>query len=295
MLRLHPWVSLLACLILTTGFSRALDNQLGATLESVYAKYRQALTQQDTKGWLNLTARYRQMSLRNQIVSLGMPWPRAVFDLALKPPPSSSLKLLDATSKGPMARLCYYGKIDFGIAGEAAPDNALVIWFINEGGTWKYNTIQYANLNADPELKLRAANGDLTFLNQQEFAFPEGVPVVPAPCDPPYHVSMLSVIAKGCRATVSVNGGGEEVFDSSTAHRAIIGGLRKGPNKLRINATPAPGTDAGQMELSVEITTASGQPANPQTRVFQWKLERGNSTLPHETTLWGASKIAVGP
>ena len=294
MLRLHSWVGLLACLIFLTGNSRALDSQLGSTLEGVYAKYRQALTQQDTKGWLNLTARYRQMSLRNQIVSLGLPWPRAVFDLALKPPSSAGLKLLDATAKGPVARLCFYGKIDFGIAGEAAPENALVIWFINEGTSWKYNTIQYANLNADPQLKQRASSGDLTFLNQPEFAFPTGAPVVPAPCDPPYHVSMLNVIAKGCRATVTVNGL-EEAFDASTARRVVIGGLRKGPNKVRINATPAPGIDPGKMELSVEITTASGQPANPQTRVLQWKLEPGKSTLPHEITLWGASKTVVGP
>lgn len=294
MLLLHSWVGLLACLILITGNCHALDSQLGSTLEGVYAKYRQALTQQDTKGWLNLTARYRQMSLRNQIVSLGLPWPRAVFDLALQPPSSSGLKLLDATAKGSVARLCFYGKIDFGIAGEAAPENALVIWFINEGTSWKYDTIQYANLNADPELKQRAAKGDLTFLDQPEFAFPAGAPVVPIPCDPPYHVSMLNVIAKGCRATVAVNGV-EEVFDSSTARRVVIGGLRKGPNKVRINATPAPGIDPEKMELSVEITTASGQPANPQTRVLQWKLEPGKSTLPHEVTLWGASKTVVGP
>lgn len=294
MLRLRPWFRLTACLLLTTGHASAVDNALAATLEGVYAKYRQALTQQDTKGWLNLTARYRQMSLRNQIVSLGLSWPRAVFDLALKPPSSAGLKLLDATAKGPVARLCFFGKIDFGIAGEGAPENALIIWFINEGSAWKYNTIQYANLNADPELKQRAAQGDLTFLKQQEFAFPEAAPVVPAPCDPPYHVSMLNVVAKGCRATVIVNGG-EEVFDSATARRVIIGGLRKGPNKVRINATPAPGFAADKVELSVEITTASGQPANPHTRVFQWKLEPGKSAPPHEITLWGASKTAVGP
>ena len=291
--RMCSW--LLAALIFNPATTFALDGALGRELEGIYAKYRQALTQQDTKGWLNLTARYRQMSLRNQVVSQGLPWPRAVFDLALKPPPPAGLKLIDATSQGEIARLCYYGKIDFNIPGEAAPDNALVIWFLREGATWKYNTLQYANLNADPDLKLRVANGDTSFLQQPEFALPAQAPETPKPCEAPYHVAHLTVVAKGCRATVTVNEVNEEIFDSIAANRTVIGGLRKGPNKIRITMTRAPGVPAEKAQLRVEITTPSGQPAKPETALFQWQFEPGKSTLPHEATLWGASKVSIGP
>lgn len=273
----------------------ALDQNLGQELEGVYSKYRQALTQQDSKGWLNLTARYRQMALRNQVVSQGLPWPRAVFDLALKPPPSTALKMIDVTVHGSVARLCYYGKIDFGIPGEAAPENALVIWFLREGEAWKFNTIQYANLNADPDLKLKIANGDASFLRQSEFDLPATAPAVPRPCEAPYHVAHLNVVANGCRATVSVNGLNEERFDSAAATRVVIGGLRKGPNKVRINLTPTPGIAPENVTLSVEITTANHQPGKPEPRVFEWKYLPGQTTVPAEATVWGASKVSVGP
>jgi hypothetical protein len=235
------------------------------------------------------------MSLRNQVVSQGLPWPRAVFNLALKPPPATGLKVIDAKANGTVARLSFYGKIDFGIPGEAAPDNALVIWFLREGETWKYNTIQYANLSADPELKLRVAQGDTTFLRQPEFELPSTAPAVPTPCEAPYHVASLGVVARGCRATITVNGASEEIFDSVAARRVVIGGLRKGPNKVRISLTPASGVAVDKVQLSVEITVASGQPGKPEARIFEWKYEPGKSTMPHEAILWGASKVTVGP
>ena len=271
------------------------DKQLAQKLESVYASYRQALTQQDTTAWLKQTSRYRQMWLRNQVVSQGLPWPRAVLELALKPPSFGGLKAVDASEQGDTARLTYYGKIDFGIPGEAAPENVLVVWFLKEGTDWKYNTIQYANLNNDPELKAKIAAGDRAFLQQPEFKLTGTYPTVPKPCETPYHVARLQVLATGCKATVTVNGTNEETFDQAAANRIIIGGLRKGPNKVLIAAQPTAGTDPTKATLSIEILIPTGNPAKPENSVFKWKLEPGKTVLPYEGTVWGASKVSVGP
>jgi hypothetical protein len=273
--------------------SRALDQTLGQELESIYANYRQALTQQNTTGWLKLTSRYRQMCLRNQVVSTGLSWPRAVFDLALKPPSFGSLKMIDAVAIGDTARLTYFGQIDFGIPGEAAPENVLVVWFLKESGVWKYNTIQYVNLNNDPEQKKRIAGGDKTFLQMEEFRLTGQYPAVPVACEVPYYVARLAVSAQECKATINVNGVNSEVFDREASSRVVNGGLRKGPNKISITATPT--ATAKAPGLTVELFIPTGNPAKPERQLYVWKWEPGKSTFPHEATIWTPSKVAVGP
>lgn len=292
--RFRPWcIVLLAMIAFVRPAEAQINKVLGQQLESAYASYRQALTQQDTNGWLKQTSRFRQMWLRNQVVSQGLSWPRAVFNLALKPPSFGGLKIIDASEQGAVARLTYYGKIDFGIPGESAPDNVLMVWFLKEGADWKYNTIQYANLNNDPELKVRIANGDRTFLQQDEFRMDPVYPPIPKPCEAPYHVARMRVVAVGCKATITMNGGNEEIFNQANATRVIIGGLRKGPNKISITATPTTGTDPAKARLEVEVVIPTGNPARPETSVFKWALEPGKTKLPHEGTIWGASKVSV--
>ena len=285
---------ILGCLMsgLLAGTSHAaLDKALGLELETVYAKYRTALTQQDSLGWLKQTSRYRQMWLRNQIVSQQLPWPRAVFNLALKPPPFGGLKMVDATSVGDTARLTYYGKIDFGIPGEAAPDNALILWFLKEGSEWKYNTIQYANFNNDPDLKMKVAGGDVTFLQSQDFQISGKYPELPKACEEPYQVARLAVASVGYKTTVSINDSNEETFDQIAGAPYIMGGLRKGPNKISINAKPASGMDPARAQVSVEVVIPTGNPAKPEKALFSWKLDPAKPELPYETNIWAPSKV----
>lgn len=291
-MRIHLWLlQLCLCRLLLSAVQAAPDKALGLELESVYAKYRTALTQQDSLGWLKLTSRYRQMWLRNQIISQQLPWPRAVFNLALKPPPFGGLKMIDATAIGETARLTYYGKIDFGIPGEAAPDNALIVWFLKEGETWKYNTIQYANFNNDPDLKQKVAIGDVSFLQGDEFQMTGKYPVLPKACEEPYQVARLAVVSVGYRTIVTINDNSAETFDQIAGAPYVIGGLRKGPNKIKINVEPSPGLDASKAQVAVEVVIPSGNPAKPEKSLFSWKLEPGKSVLPFETNLWAPSKV----
>jgi hypothetical protein len=61
---------------------------LRASLERVYVQWLQAMVQKDITRWASVTSRYRQMCLRNQVVSLKQPWPRAVFTSFSVPPTS---------------------------------------------------------------------------------------------------------------------------------------------------------------------------------------------------------------
>lgn len=217
------------------------------------------------------------------------------MELALKPPSVGGLKLLDATARGNTARLTYFGKIDFGIPGEAAPENGLIVWFLKEAEEWKYNTTQYANLNHDPELKAKVAKGDTGFLNSPEFAISAEYPAVPKACEVPYHVARLQVTANGYKSIVTVNGANPENFGTGVSSRTVIGGIRKGPNKILIAAALLPGVTADKASLEIEILTPSGNPAQPERSLLSWKYDSTKGPLPAEVTLWGASKVSIGP
>jgi hypothetical protein len=288
---------LVAILTGTLGLSSVhaeLDAVLTQKLEGVYSQYRQSLTQQDTAGWLKQTSRYRQMCLRNQVISAGLTWPKAILDLALKPPSVSGLKMLDVTARGNTARLTYFGKIDFGIPGEAAPDNGLVVWFLKEGEEWKYNTTQYANLSNDPALKAKVAKGETEFLNSSEFAVTGEYPAVPKACETPYHVARVQVTANGYKTIVTVNGVNPENFATGVSSRTVIGGIRKGPNKILIAGALLKGVTADKASLEIDILTPTGNPAQPERSLLNWKYDPAKGTLPAEVTLWGASKVSIG-
>jgi hypothetical protein len=288
------WFSVLLLAFSSGPVWAELDQTLGQKLEAVYSLYRQSLTQQDTKTWLKQTSRYRQMCLRNQVVSTGLTWPKAVLDLALKPPSAGGLKILDATARGNTARLTYFGKIDFGIPGEPAPDNGLVVWFLKEGEEWKYNTIQYANLNNDPELKAKVAKGNTDFLSSPEFAITTEYPAVPAACELPYHIARIQVTSNGYKSIVTINGVNSENFTTGVASRTVIGGIRKGPNTVVIGGALLAGATADKASLEIEILTPTGNPAKPERSLLSWKFDPAKMTFPAEVKLWGNSKVAVG-
>ncbi len=282
---------LLLLLLSAVGSLRAeVDRLLQAQTETVYIRWRQAFIQQDLATWLKYTSRYRQMHLRNQVVSQAQPWPRAVFSLALQPPELSKLKIIDARSAGETARISYYGRVDFGIPGESMPDNVLVLWFLKEGTEWKANHVQYVNLN-DPQKKVAVSNGDVSFLREPDFDLSETYPDIPKPCEAPYHVGKLSVISFGCRTAVNLNGLNEEVVSQTASVRPVIGGLRKGPNKLTIRLEPMENTDPAKRRVEVSITIPSGNPARPQTELYSWKYDPAKPVLKVESSIFGPSKV----
>lgn len=289
-MRLPP-IYAIACAVLAAPATAGadVDKKVQMELETVYSAWRQALTQQDSVRWLAQTARYRQGILRNQVISQDLPWPRAIFSLIIQPPDTSRLKVLETKTVQDVARVVYYGKIDFAIPGEAAPDNALLLWFLREGGQWKFNTVQYVNLN-DPQLKVQVSNGDTSFLQEEEFATDGKYPEMPKPCEAPYHVARMEVIAQGAKVAVTVNGTMEEVVKQTAASRVVIGGLRKGPNRVVIKPE-MPAKDPAKIRLEVRLLISSGNPAKPESELFSWKLDPAKPAAVQEFTVWAPSKV----
>lgn len=240
-------------------------------LEKVYLQWLQAMNQKDIGRWAAATSRYRQMCLRNQVVSLKQPWPRAVFNLMLQAPNVTRLQFLDASELGDTARLVYFGRVDFHIVpGEITPENPLILNFLKEDGAWKFNGLQYVNLNHDEGLKREVRAGGKLWLMEEDFQLTGEYPEIPKPCPEPYQVATVSVTALGCSATVEINGIHRERVDNTSADHVVIGGLRKGANAVRVTPSLRSGQSAERAKLSVIVNARTNVPGRTYMKLLHW-------------------------
>ena len=271
---------------------------LRLSLERVYIQWLQAMMQRDAVRWAAVTSRYRQMCLRNQVVSLKQPWPKAIFNSFFRPPDLMKLQFVDAAESGPVARLVYFGRVDFGfVEGEITPENPLMLHFLKEDGAWKFNTLQYINLGSDDDLKREIRAGGRMWLERDDFLLDSTPPEPPRSCPEPYQVATISVLAVGCRAEVELNSGlHRETVENTSAEHVIIGGLRKGANKITVRPTLRPLGYPGPPRLEIIVMARTGNPERPTARLLNWKIPAGTWKESYDLSVWLKSAAAVsGP
>lgn len=271
---------------------------LRAQLEKIYIQWIQAMYQKDISRWSAVTSKYRQMCLRNQVVSLKQPWPRAIFQSFFRPPDLSKLTFVDASSSGANARLVYFGRVDFGfVEGEITPENPLMLHFLHEDGGWKFNTLQYVNLGEDEALKRDIRAGVRKWLERDDFLLSPDPPTMPKPCPEPYQVATLSVLAEGCKVEVEINGGPHrETIENTSAELVIIGGLRKGANKVSVRPTLSSLGHPGPPRLEITVMARTGNPAKPTARLLNWKIPDETWKETYDLSVWLKSAASIsGP
>ena len=272
------------------------DAALRSSLERVYVQWLQAMYQKDLARWSAVTSRYRQMCLRNQVVSLKQPWPRAIFTSFFRPPDLTKLLFIDASASGAAARLVYFGRVDFGfVEGEITPENPLMLHFLNEDGAWKFNTLQYVNLGSDEALKRDIRAGGRRWLERDDFLLDPNPPELPKSCPEPYQVATISVLAEGCRAEIEINHGlHKERIENTSSEHVIIGGLRKGANKLTVRPTLRPLGHPGPPRLEIIVMARTGNPERPTSRLLTWKIPDETWKESYDLGVWLKSAASLG-
>jgi len=243
---------------------------LRGELERAYAAWLQSMRSRDPAAFAAATSRYRQMSLRNEIVSLRQQWPAAVFKSVLQAPDITRLSFIDATAAGDTARAVYFGRVDFALDAGITPENPLVLRFLRESGAWKFDWIQYVNLGSDDDPRREIKSGGRRFLESEDFRLSGRYPAVPKPCREPYQIAALKILATACRVTVDVNQGAHsDTVDNNAGGRIITGGLQKGYNQIRITPTLTPGAKIPP-QLAVTILTRR-ESYTPAVKLWSWK------------------------
>jgi hypothetical protein len=243
---------------------------LRAELERTYVSWLQATRRRDVAAFDRNTSRYRKMCLRNEVVSMRQPWPAAVFNSVLQAPDLGALTFIDATAAGDTARAVYFGRVDFALDSVITPENPLVIRFLREGVVLKFDRIQYVNLGSDEDTRREARAGGRKWLESEDFQLTGKYPQIPKPCLEPYQIAALSIVARSCKVTVDVNNGTHvETVSNNTGGRIITGGLRKGPNLIRI--APAAEVSAKVPPLLEISIVTRAETYRPPVKLWTWK------------------------
>ncbi|MDB4712373.1 hypothetical protein OAF35_06850 [Verrucomicrobiales bacterium] len=209
------------------------------TLQSVFGGWRKAMTEKDLALWQKSTAKFRQIGIRNMIVSQKNKWPESLFEGPVKPPNISSMKMAKIMINGPTAQLVYFGKADFGIGEDVkSPKGLLFLMFIKESNDWKFSTSRFMNLSNAEEISTAAQLGDFSFLDSPQFKPPGKVPPMPKLCPLPEMVGYLEIVSIGYETKVSVAERSKHMVINNVHKGLIIGGLKKGINPIFVETRP---------------------------------------------------------
>jgi hypothetical protein len=261
------------------SFIQAANNPaLQKQLDGVYNQWRQAVINKDAAAWSRLTAKNRQLAVRNRIYSEKRQFPKAVFDLPAAPPSISGLKGLSAHRKGATATAVYFGKVDFGVGGKPT-DNLLLLHFVNDAGRWRYDTADYISLQSLPEVRKQLQSGDLSYVEQKDFQASGIVPQMPIPVKPAQFIAKVYVFSPGREVKVKVNKISDHRFQDNKAAEVVIGGAKMGANEVQF-ATKSLEGSTGQEALSVRVYLLSTVPGVKPIKVYEYQINEGEEVKP---------------
>ena len=234
---------------------------LRAELERVYHDWRGAMINKNAQLWQKSTSRYRQVHTHNMIVSQRMPYPDAVFDVPLRPPDITRLKLLEVEAVGDTAHLVYFGRIDMGLEVEEVPENVLVLRYIRDPEGWRFDTSRLVNLSGSPDVRaLLKEGGKAPFLNDPEFNPPGQAPPIPAVCKIPEYLAAFQIESIGYETRVRVNGFDYPAVRDVAINQLIIGGLQRDENSLELAITPTEVPPGEERSLEINVMVVNPDP-----------------------------------
>ena len=250
-----------------------------AMLEASYNGWRSAMIRKNARQWQNFTARHRQISIRNRMLSEKRPFPAGVFAVPASPPDLRTLKPLRIRVKGATAKATYFGKIDFGVGGKPT-DNLLVVSYANEGGKWKYDSGEFVNLQALPKVRAALAKGDLKYLDHADF-HPTGViPQSPIVLQrEAQYIAKVYVFCPGREVIAQVNRMSRHTFQNTKAAEIVIGGARDGENQIEFKIKDLPG-GTGKGALTVRVYLFSQVPGVKPIKVYEYLVNEGGKVAP---------------
>jgi hypothetical protein len=254
--------------------ARAAEDTLEPTLLSAYNSWRNAVLRRDADGWNRYTTSRRRMSTRNMIISQKQPYPDAIFRVAIKPPPTTGLRLLEAQANGPTAHLAYFGKIDIGGGTAEVNEDIMILKFLREGDAWRFDSTRYMSLDATPEVREKLNRGEPPdFLEESPFTPPGVLPKTPPPCRAPEYVGGYDIQSFGYETGVKINGADYGKIANHDGKQIIVGGLNRGKNDLELSIDVLDIPKDAERFLRINVVVLTGNPKKPSIKVFTWDTQ----------------------
>ena len=274
-MRYDQFVLPLSAILCATGMvasAQSAKDDLHDQLESAYNTWRLHMIRGNYDGWRATTSAYRQVKVRNLVVSDRKKFPDAIFQQMLAAPPLAPLRYIGAIRKGNTAAATYYGKIDLGIGGNPT-ENALVLLFTFEKGKWKYDQCRFFNLAHIPKVKDRLQKGDKTVLDEQDGFQPTGtIPPIPPLCPHPKYLAKVYVDCQGRKANITINGISHHEFEDARMAEVVSGGMKDQNNTITMTFDDLPDKELGK--TVVQVFLIPELPGNLPGKAFSYVVEK---------------------
>lgn len=234
-------------------------------VETVYNTWRLSIQRGDESTWRRYTGSSRQMRVRNLIISERGTFPRDFFRSAQSAPQLENFRYVGALGGcgGKTLAATYIGKMQLG-EGAPAHENAYVLLFVNEGGSWKLDQTRFFDLSRMPAVLKRLQAKDIQVLREQDGFHPySALPAVPPACGTPQLVAKVFVDCPGRAIDMRINGVSLHEFDDERRADTISGGLRRGQNTITYTIRDsATGKDRPRMGIGLFVMpeTPGAQP-----------------------------------
>lgn len=241
-----------------------------AELELVYNQWREAMISANLPAWEASMALYRRMETRNRIVSEKQPWPEAMFDSPVQPPPLNNLINLGILTRRDTASSIYFGKADFEVSDPAQiKDVLLVLLYLKEEGRWKFDRTRIVRIGSNTDVLHKIRLQDFSFLEGEEFQPLDSIPPIQPAVPAPQLMAEVWVTSLGYEAEIWVNGFlTGKIANTRGGRELVMGGVKLGQNQIVIRTRKTQVKDVpSSFEIALYAAPALGQPAK---RVFHY-------------------------
>ena len=238
--------------------------------------------------WSASTAKHRKVSIKNRILSEKRAFPQSLFLIPTPPPTIEGLQCLATRQQGATALGIYFGKVDFNVGGKPQ-DNLLLLSFQHQNGGWKYDTADYINLAALPDIRKQLQEGDFSYISHKDF-YPSGVsPRVPLEVKQAKWIAKVFVFSPGREVRVSVNGNSQHRFQDNKAAEVVIGGAVDRGNIVQFSTKNLEGS-TGKEPVRISIFLMSQVTGVRPINVFEYKVDADG-----EVKAFGKEHFDVSP
>lgn len=221
------------------------QNDLQENLSDVYKAFLEASCSGDSEAVKENMSSYSYINARNQAISAKRQFDGELFKKMSKFMPNvDDLKFIKLVHKGDTAVLIYGKNMD-----SKTEKEIIVIRFINEHRNWKFDSVTSHYGEKD------LSNSTIITEYEIDGKVKKAPPVYPVPD----HVGIINVTSYGYRTVVIINDIEQrDVLDESSAG-LIMGGLKKGENKIELKITKIDKDTMFKPEITVLKSPGTGQ------------------------------------
>lgn len=286
------WVhayALATCLILWGTFVAQAAAPTREDLEPVLRAYQDGAAAHDFQKMKSAMADVAFATLHNMAVSFKKPFPPTSSEDAfwqeynLTAVPFEKFKFLSLKEKGEKSFLVYSFAYAWPSTKERKTQKGFIkADFILQKDGWK---LLGCGMDINASLTAKYEAGDQSFLDDPQLSQFEETPSIPPLATPADYIAQIQWYKPKGKLIVTVNGIPTELT-SMSGLQLVIGGLKKGENKIRLHYDPnakqdplaaqGPSDDLPKVRIHVFTGDKMNDDTDRQLLVYHWKTDRDN-------------------